>query len=279
MDGKKKTIRFLWATLTGLIILCVIVFSGVTVSVIRQGTSTMNEVATTYMEGMSQQIQNHFDTLVEMRISEIKAITQAVNPETVDELDETAVQRLTSVGSLRGFTHLFLYDTDGNDTTIYGNPVEVENKDDFLSAMNSGKTLVTIGQEEDGSIVLLYGLSVGYPDTVGYPLPNGGRCTALVVGLPIQRLGDALSLGVDTTLIFTHVVRSDGSFVINSAEIPENNIFSWLQNNGKEYGDDKLENELDDMRQAIAGREPYSLATTVLGEIRHFYCAPLLNTE
>ena len=101
MNRSRKTIRFLWGSLAGLIILCVVVFSWVTISVISLGTSTMNQVATTYMEGMSQQTQNHFDTLVEMRIAQVKAITQAVDPETVTELDESAVKRLTAVAVLR----------------------------------------------------------------------------------------------------------------------------------------------------------------------------------
>lgn len=159
MDRKKLT-RFLWISLSGLICLCVLVFIGVTAAVIDQGTSTMNKVATSYMESMSIQIQNHFDTLVDMRMTQVRGITQAVEPETVEMLDETAIQRLTASGDLRGFTHLFLYDTEGNAVIIYGDPVEVENRDHFLTAMNNGQTLVTIGTEADGSSVLLYGLSV-----------------------------------------------------------------------------------------------------------------------
>lgn len=121
MEKNRKTIRFLWISLTVLVILCIIVFSTVTFLVIRQGTGTMNQVATIYMEEMSKQTQKHFDTLVNMRLDQVNAITQAVQPETVEELDETAVSRLTAVGTLRNFTHLFLYDTEGNDVVIYGN--------------------------------------------------------------------------------------------------------------------------------------------------------------
>ncbi len=74
MDRKKLT-RFLWISLSGLICLCVLVFIGVTAAVIDQGTSTMNKVATSYMESMSIQIQNHFDTLVDMRMTQVRGIT------------------------------------------------------------------------------------------------------------------------------------------------------------------------------------------------------------
>lgn len=279
MEKNRKTIRFLWISLTVLVILCIIVFSTVTFLVIRQGTGTMNQVATIYMEEMSKQTQKHFDTLVNMRLDQVNAITQAVQPETVEELDETAVSRLTAVGTLRNFTHLFLYDTEGNDVVIYGNQVEVEDKEDFLNAMNSGQPLVTVGREADGSLVLLYGLSVGYPDTIGYPMPDGGRCTALVVGLPIERLGEALSLGADTGLIFTHVIRQDGSFVVNSADVPYDDFFAWMQANGVEYGDDEIEEKVEMLREAVENREAYGLTVRMQGEIRHLYCAPMYNTE
>ena len=278
MDRKKLT-RFLWISLSGLICLCVLVFIGVTAAVIDQGTSTMNKVATSYMESMSIQIQNHFDTLVDMRMTQVRGITQAVEPETVEVLDETAIQRLTASGDLRGFTHLFLYDTEGNAVIIYGDPVEVENRDHFLTAMNNGQTLVTIGTEADGSSVLLYGLSVGYPDTVGYPLPDGRKCTALVVGLPLEKLSQALSLGTDSTMIATHVIRKDGSFVINSLDTPSQNILDWLRVNGEESGDEEVEAKLEQMQQAITSRETCSLAAEIQGETRHFYCAPMGNTE
>lgn len=279
MEKNRKTIRFLWISLTVLVILCIIVFSTVTFLVIRQGTGTMNQVATIYMEEMSKQTQKHFDTLVNMRLDQVNAITQAVQPETVEELDETAVSRLTAVGTLRNFTHLFLYDTEGNDVVIYGNQVEVEDKEDFLNAMNSGQPLVTVGREADGSLVLLYGLSVGYPDTIGYPMPDGGRCTALVVGLPIERLGEALSLGADTGLIFTHVIRQDGSFVVNSADVPYDDFFTWMQANGVEYGDDEIDEKVEKLREAVENREAYGLTARMQGEIRHLYCAPMYNTE
>ncbi len=279
MDSNQKIIRFLWASLAGLIVLCVAVFGTVAFLAVREGTDTMRQVADTYMEGMSQQIQKHFGTLVKMRITQVQAITQAVGPETVDALDGTVIRRLTSVGRLREFTHLFLYDTEGTATTIYGNPVTVENQEHFLETMNSGQTLVTVGKESDGSTVLLYGLSVGYPDTEGYPLPDGGRCTALVVGLPIRHLSESLSLGADSTMIVTHVVRPDGSFVIDNSGRPGGDLFSRLLENGEEYGDKDIAHKVQKARQAIAAREPYSLATTIHGEICHFYCVPMHSTD
>ena len=71
MEKNRKTIRFLWISLTVLVILCIIVFSTVTFLVIRQGTGTMNQVATIYMEEMSKQTQTHFHAVVNMRLAQV----------------------------------------------------------------------------------------------------------------------------------------------------------------------------------------------------------------
>ena len=279
MDGSKKTIRFLWTSLVALVLLCIVIFSGVTFAVLRRSAATMDQVANSYMEGMSTQIQKHFDSLVGLRIAQISAITSAADPNTLSRYDDSMVRRLTAVGQLRSFTHMFLYDTRGNTVTIYGEPVEVENPAHFLSTMNQGKTLVTVGREADGTLVLLYGFSVGYPNSVGYPLPNGGQCTALVMGLPITQLSKSLSLGVDSTLIFTNVVREDGSFVINSSGATTGDIYAWFQSNGQASGDPEIETKIDGMRRSIAQRSPYSLTVNIQGDQRHVYCVPLRNTE
>ncbi len=110
-------------------------------------------------------------------------------------MDENVRERMSATAQSRGFTHTYLMDVNGNMESILGEPIEIENADNFIAAMNSGNTMVSIGMEADGTAVLIYGLSVGYPENGGYPLSNGNRCTALLVGVPIENLSAALSLG------------------------------------------------------------------------------------
>ena len=77
MGKNKKIIRVLLGSLAGLLFLCVIVFSLMTTVMTQQNNAALNQVANSYMMGMGIQIQNHFETLVEMRILQIKGIEQA----------------------------------------------------------------------------------------------------------------------------------------------------------------------------------------------------------
>lgn len=277
----KKALKVFRATIVGLLLLCVLVFYFITVYMTRQNTSTLNQVADTYMQGMSVQIQSHFDTLLNMRLIQVRNVLQAFPPEEVEVMDEDARERLSTIAQSRGFTHAYLLDIDGNMEIILGDSIEIENGENFLSAMNSGDTMVSIGVEEDGTSVLLYGLSVGYPEGVGYPLSNGNHCTALLVGVPIENLTNALSLGENDSLIFTNIVRPDGTYVVNNSDLENTaeNCYDWVLTNGREASVENIEEIAAELQKAISERKTYSGAVPIQGETRHFRCTPLANTE
>lgn len=283
MDKKidKKALKVFPATIVGMLLLCVFVFYFITIYMTRQNTSTLNQVADTYMQGMSVQIQNHFDTLLNMRLIQVRNVLLDFPPEEVEAMDDNVRESLSSIAQSRGFTHTYLLDVDGNMENILGNSIEIENADNFLTAMNNGETMVSLGMEDDGTSVLLYGVSVGYPVNMGYPLSNGNHCTALLVGVPIQNLTDALSLGADDSLIFTNIVRPDGTYVVNNSDFknPEGNCYDWILNNGRETDVENAEEIAADLREAITERKTYSSAVPIHGETRHFRCTPLANTE
>lgn len=277
----KKALKVFPVTIASMLLLCVLVFYFITVYMTRQNTNTLNQVADTYMGGMSVQIQNHFDTLLNMRLIQVKNVLLAFPPEKVEVMDDTVRERLSTITHSRGFTHTYLLDVDGNMEAILGDPIEIENADKFLTAMNNGDTMVTIGVEADGKAVLIYGLSVGYPDNAGYPLSNGNHCTALLVGVPIENLSAALSLGADDSLIFTNIVRADGTYVINNSgfDIAEETCYDWILKNGREANMENIEEIVAGLREAISERSTYDGVVPIQGETRHFNCTPLANTD
>ena len=277
----KKVLKVFRTTIFGLLLLCALVFCFITMYMTKQNTDTLNQVADTYMQGMSVQIQSHFDTLVNMRLIQVRSVLQALPPEEVEAMDDGVRERLSSIAQSRGFTHAYLLDIDGNMESVLGDPIEIENADHFLAAMNRGDTMVTIGAEEDGTVSIIYGLSVGYPENAGYPLSNGNQCTALLVGVPIENLSAALSLGADESLIFTSIVRADGTYVVNNSDLAgtDDNCYDWLLNNGREANMENIEEIVANLQEAVSERKPYSGVVPILGETRHFRYTPLDNTE
>ena len=276
----KKALRIFRATIVGTLLLFVLVFYMITVYMTRQNTSTLNQVADTYMQGMSVQIQSHFDTLLNMRLIQVRNVLLAFPPEEVAVMDDDAREQLSAIAQSRGFTHTYLMDMDGNMESVLGNPIEMEKADHFVAAMNRGEIMVTIGTEVDGTAVLIYGLSVGYPETTGYPMSNGNQCTALLVGVPIENLSNALSLGANESLIFTNIIDTDGTFIINNSgyEITEN-CFDWLLKNGRDANMENIEEVAENFQKAVSERKPYNAIVPIMGEMRRFRCTPMEHTE
>ena len=66
---KKKTIRFLWASLLILAALCVGTFTWLTRVMGRKSDAILTQVANLYMEEINAQLQRHFDSLVEVQLA------------------------------------------------------------------------------------------------------------------------------------------------------------------------------------------------------------------
>lgn len=246
----------------------------------KQNTNTLNQVANTYMQGMSVQIQSHFNTLLNMRLIQVRNVLTTLPPEDVEVMDDDTRERLSAIAESREFTSLYLMDVDGNIETILGDSIKMENADDFLASMNKGDTMVSIGMEENGKSVLIYGLSVGYPENAGYPLSNRNQCTALLVGVPIENLSAALSLGANESLIFTNIVDSDGDFIVNNSGYDiTKNCYDWLLQNGREADMENIDEIVDGLREAVSERKSYNGIVSIGGEMRRFRCTPMEHTE
>ena len=225
---KKKTIRFLWTSLICLTALCIAVFTYITRIMIARSDQTLTQVANLYMEEINIQLQRHFNSLVEMKLEQAAGITVAIPPSSVPQLDERAVSLLTTAGQSRNFSYMALYSTQGSVDVLYGEDVTLYNADVFLDALNQADSMVTMGQSPDGETLLVFGTSVGYPHGEGYPIRDGGECTALLVGIPISYINTAMSLNIDNTLVFSHIIQTDGEFVLRNSNNAVDNYYDWL---------------------------------------------------
>ena len=275
---KRKTIRFLWVSLAVLAALCVAVFAWLNQTMVQKSNETITRVANIYMEEINTQLRRHFDSLVEMQMSQVEGLILAVPPETVQTMDEDTVQTLTEKGRARGFTYLALYNTDGQADILYGEPVTIREEDRFLDSLNQAEPKVVLGDTAAGQGVLLLGVSVGYPVSEGYPMRDGSRYTALLVGVPVESVNLALSLDEDETLVFSHIIERSGRFVVKNSRVDTDNYYDWLLARG-EFAGKSPEQVVSEMRGSLAQGGFFSMAMSLDGQQRHVYCSPLSNYE
>ena len=77
--GHKST-RFLTVSLILASILCVIIFNVQATWMNRMGAGAIKEIGAIYMSGMSKQVAAHFQTIIELRLSQVGALVDAVSP-------------------------------------------------------------------------------------------------------------------------------------------------------------------------------------------------------
>lgn len=274
----KRIIRFLAISMVGILLLCICIFTVITKYMLVEVDKNTSSVADTYMKGMNTQLQRHFETLVDMRLEQIASIVEETFPKDGESFEDEHIERLAESGKIREYVTMAFYDVEGNSEIIYGEDVVFASKQYFLERMNSGGEMVGTGTTESGQQLILYGMSVGYPYSAGYPMANGKQCTAIVVGIPIIKLNEALSLGEDSTLIYSNIIQPDGEFVLKNSDVADYNCFSWLSEYGK-FEEDEEQKDVDALRHAVQRRENFSLVVEMDGVSNHIYCSPLENSR
>ena len=68
-----------------------------------------------------------------------------------------------------------------------------------------------MGIDADGNEVVLFGVGAAYP------MHNGDRSTGLIAAVPLEYITDFLSLENEEQLMYYHIIRPDGSFVIQNS--------------------------------------------------------------
>lgn len=275
---KKKINRFLWISLAGILLLCVGVFTWMTRFMLRESDRTINTVGGIYMEEMNHQMQLHFNSIIDMQLSQVEGIVWRTSPDAFQEYGQEMLNELTIGAQAREFSYLALYSKDGKADVIYGEPVSILNNEPFLEALNRNEKKVVMGETASGERLLLLGVSVGYPTDEGYPMSDGSHCTALVAGLPISYVNESMSLKVDESLIFSHIIRKDGSFVLRNADVTEDTYYDWLTKRCR-FENQSAAQVVSDMEDAFSRGDEFSTVASVDGERRYVYCSPLPSSD
>ena len=274
---KKDTGRFFLASII-CAVFCIGIFVWSTSSMVRQWRDAGNTLGEIYMNAMNFQMQLHFRSIIELKLKQVEAIVSRTPPERETEYSEATRRELRSSAVLREFTYLALYSTDGHAEVIIGEPLRINDEAAFLHALNTGEKNVASAITSSGKEFIILGISVGYPVSSGYPMEDGRICTALVVGQPLESISDAMSLNLDESQVYSHIIRKDGSFVFRNAAVNDDNYYTWFAKNARFEGK-TTGVMLKNLQSSIRRGADYTMFLTVNGERHHVHCSPLPNSE
>ena len=266
MKGMKK---FLLASALGLAGLCIACFVWMGLFMGAKSQEAINQVGRIYMSEVSRQLQEKFDAIIRLRLSQIEGIIRRTPWEDAVYGDEMK-KDLAISGSIREFEYLGLYTEDGRCERIYGEHVEIS--DQGQSQLGKERAVIS-GLDESGERLLLLGVRAEYP------MAEGERSSMLIAGVPMDYLNETLVLNEENSMIYSHIIRRDGTFIIQSRTKYREDYFTQVKEMFQEFNGKTPQQYVDDMGRAMDLGEDYTTIAMVDGVYQHFYCADLPDSQ
>ncbi|MCI8516131.1 MAG: response regulator [Hungatella sp.] len=267
---KNKTTHFLAVSLAAVLVLCVAVFSFLAYYMNKKTMDTISEVGTVYMTGMNERISIHFQTTIELRLSQVEALLRDY-PHQGDTRGDMR-EKLSYSAEARGFDYLALCSNGGQFEMLFGDTVHVIDAEPFLNSLRQGEKKVAVGEDTGGNRLILMGIPGVYD-------MSEGESVAVVAGVPVDYIKDILALDNDGALVYSHIIRRDGTFVIRSAGAFRETYFQRIRELFEDLGGKNAEWYVEELSQAMEENRDYSCVIQIDQERRHMYCTKMPYSE
>lgn len=275
MDRNKKhaASRFLIYSFIGLLIFSIAVFSLLGIYMNRKSRETICEVGEIYMSGMNEQMSGHFKSVIELRFSQVCGIASVVPSDNRDQ--ENLYEELVYRAQVRDFDYIALCSAEGKFEMLYGQPLRPINPAPFIESLLQGEQKVAVGIDATGNEVVLFGIKAAYP------MQNGDNSIGLVAALPLEYITSFLSPADENQLMYYHIIRPDGSFVIQNPNTELLDFFAQLQDQltSAVIDGSHVKNSLGDFSLAVRNHEEYAAILGGKDEARQIYGMPLPYSE
>ena len=238
----------------------------------RKSEKAVYEIGQIYMSRMNEQMSRHFQTVIQLRFDQVSGIVSVVPTDTNDK--DRLYEELTYRAQVREFDYLALCSADGEFQTLYGQPIQPLNPKPFVEALLQGEQRVAVGIDTAGNEVVLFGVDAAYP------MHNGDRSTGLIAAVPLEYITDFLFLKEEGQLMYYHIIRPDGSFVIQNSNTELRYFFEQLQNQPDSAANESSSgNPVKALGAALKNHQEYAATLDVNGEERQVYGISLPYSE
>ena len=266
----KNAKKFLLIGFSVLAIVCVAMVSIASAIIAGKSDNAINKVGAIYMSAMAKQMQEKFDTVVNLRTMELKGIVERHPPETM-EYGQDMIEQLGFSVQVRSFVYLGLYTSDGYGETIYGTPVEYDNEETFFRVLNDSSLRVFAGVSSEGEKLLCLLVDANYP-------MSDGRTSSVMVGaIPMDYLKNVLSLDEKDSLMYSYIIRRDGTYVVRTRK--EDSYFNFFTESFSEYNGKTAEEYAAELQNAINTNTDYETTVQVNGQTLYLLCTHLPDSE
>ncbi|MBO5163544.1 MAG: response regulator [Ruminococcus sp.] len=268
---KNKIKHFLVGSLISVCIVCIVSFAALAVYLNRQNEQAVTQLGNIYMSNINERITMHFDAISEQCLTPMTTFAENIPP-SCDSNKEEYVKWMTYYGHSRNYESISWLDAEGNVETIYGDPLQPINSASFAKSLQNGEGRVAVGRNIiDEQVVLMCA-------PVNLSIPGMEDCVAMVGALPISYLYDILSLEDNDTLVYSMVIRNDGTFVVRNSAAMRDNYFDRVRAVYENTDEKSKEDYIKELQAAMETDSDYSTMVKVDGVRQHMYASTLPNS-
>ncbi len=265
----KNTKKFLVISFSILISVCIVMFTITSVYVSGKSDGAINEIGMIYMSAIAKQMQEKFDAVIDSQILEMEGIVLRHPPEEM-EYGQEMIDQLVLSAQVRDFVYLGLYTDDGESEMIYGSEVEYESEEVFQNVLQDSSLRVFSGLSSEGERVMCMLINVEYP------MKGGKTSSAMVAAIPMEYLEKVLALDGENSLMYSYIIRRDGTFVIRTRE---NSFFENINETFCEYNGKSAQQYAQELQEAVSSNSEYATIACMDDERRYLLCTDLPNSE
>lgn len=261
----KNVIRFGFISV---VLISVLVFVYLTVFMTQKTEESVVDISEIYMSEMNVQLQQKFKSITDLRLTQVDGMIQR-SPSDSLKYGMEMLDELKLSAEVRNFSYLGLYSEKGLAEKILGEELDVNEYDKVVGSLKENGTAIALGTDKAGGKYLLLG------KTVDYPLKDGTKSFALIAGVSMEYLNEALYLNEDDTMVYSHVIARDGSFVIRNGDAYRESYFQRLRDIVGDVNEKEGDQYVNGLKEAISKGEEYFAVVSVEGESRNIFCSPI----
>lgn len=268
---ENRTTYFLIAGFTLLLLISITAFICLGRYMNAESKKSIDKVGNLYMKGINDHITAHFQTLIDLKLEQAEAVV-AVVPEDTKDIDKLYDELRYRVG-VRNFNYLALCSESGKLEMLDGEQIQLADPEPFYESLKRNEKKVAVGKDASGNEIVAFGVSAEYP------MRNGEKSKMMVAAVPIEYVSVMLSTEGEDALIYSHIIRRDGSYVISTMSEEYKDYFSSLYDRYQKDDPNKIAAYIQSLSDAMEKRESYSGILDFGGSSQQTYCTTLPYSE
>ncbi|MCR5546592.1 MAG: response regulator [Lachnospiraceae bacterium] len=274
---RKRSFSLIIGGLLFIFALSIITFLGLNHYMDNETEEDVREIASVYLHGIADEEANRFNAIKSVRFQQIDYILNDVENESFETTEElyAAIEKRASFQEVPS---CILVDTEGNMQVLEGKKLTVFNSKDFvLDSLINGNKAVATGENSEIKLVL-------YCEPYSIPMENGNESVGIIWSRPLDRFLQMMNFSDEDSLVYFHIIREDGSYVVLNKDASEENYFEKVLKYSNPI-DGTAEECVEKLKSAIAKDEDFFMNTHYeepeagINESRSVYATTLTDSN